>query len=58
MSNTAYMSGAQSDKDPTQSYAWTSVVIPGQDTVQQDSFRNKANFVLSQVSCHWLTSIY
>ena len=52
------MSGAQSDKDPTQSYAWTSVVIPGQDTVQQDSFRNKANFVLSQVSCHWLTSIY
>ena len=49
------MSGVQSEKDPTQSYAWTSVVIPGQDTVQQDTFRNKANFVLTQVSCHWLT---
>lgn len=40
---------APSDKDPTQSYAWTSVVIPGQDTVQQDTFRNKANFVLTQL---------
>lgn len=40
---------APTDSNPTHSYAWTSVVIPGPQHTVQDKFRNKATFVLTQL---------
>lgn len=40
---------APTDNNPTHSYAWTSVVIPGPQHTVQDKFRNKATFILTQL---------
>ena len=39
----------QTDNNPSHSYAWTSVVIPGPQHTVQDKFRNKATFILTQL---------
>ena len=39
----------QTDNNPTHSYAWTSVVIPGPQHTVQDKRRNKATFILTQL---------
>jgi len=37
------------ERNPTHSYAWTSVVIPGAQHTVQESFKNKATFILTQL---------
>ena len=35
---------------PSQSFAWTSVVIPGAEiTVEEESYKNKASYILTQL---------
>lgn len=37
------------ESNPTHSYAWTSVVIPGPQHTVQESYKNKASFILTQL---------
>ena len=39
----------QSLDTPSHSYAWTSVVIPGAQHTVQESYKNKASFILTQL---------
>ena len=34
---------------PSQSFAWTSVVIPGAEITVEESYKNKASHILSQL---------
>ena len=39
----------QNESKPMHSYAWTSVVIPGPQHTVQESYKNKASFILTQL---------
>ena len=34
---------------PSQSFAWTSVVIPGAEITVEESYKNKASYILTQL---------